>query len=55
MSKESREMDKKKCCMCGETFYCGFEMSNGDYVCATHECCYEYCKNEGQRIYQKED
>jgi len=41
-----------KCCICGDVFDIGYEMPNGDYVCATHECCYEYCKSEGKRTTQ---
>ena len=44
-----------KCCMCGDVFDIGYEMPNGDYVCATHECCYEYCKCEGKRITQESE
>ena len=40
------------CCMCGVVFDIGYEMPSDDYVCATHECCYEYCKCEGKRITQ---
>lgn len=39
-----------KCCICGDVFDVGYEMPDGDYVCATHECCYEYCRCEGKRI-----
>ena len=42
-----------KCCICGDVFDVGYKMPNGDCVCATHECCYEYCKTESvSRIYQ---
>ena len=41
-----------KCCICDDVFDVGCEMPNGDYVCATQECCYEYCKYEGKRITQ---
>ena len=39
-----------KCCMCGDVFDIGYKMPNGDCVCATYECCYQYCKAEGARI-----
>ena len=44
-----------KCCMCGDVFDIGFKMPNGDCVCATHECCYEYCKTEGERVFHKQE
>ena len=44
-----------KCCMCADVFDVGYEMPNGDYVCATHECCYEYCRYEGKRITQESE
>ena len=44
-----------KCCICGDVFDVGYEMPNGDYICATHECCYEYCKCEGERITQENE
>lgn len=44
-----------KCCICGDVFDIGYEMPNGDCVCATHECCYEYCKSEGERITQESE
>lgn len=42
----------KKCCMCGDVFEVGFEMHDGDCVCALYSCCYEYCRSEGDKIYQ---
>jgi len=36
--------------MCGDVFDVGYEMPNGDCVCATYECCYQYCKEEGTRV-----
>lgn len=50
---EKTQMEKMKCCMCGDVFDVGYEMPNGDYVCATHECCYEYCRCEGKRTTQE--
>ena len=41
-----------KCCMCDYVVDIGYEMPNGDYVCSTHECCYEYCSCEGEKIFQ---
>ena len=51
-NKMIEEEKLKKCCMCDETFDVGFEMTNGDCVCANFSCCYEYCKIEGEKIYQ---
>ena len=39
----------------GDVFDIGYEMPNGDSVCATHECCYEYCKIEGKKITQESE
>lgn len=44
-----------KCCMCGDVFDIGFEMPNGDTICATYECCYEYCKAEGARVFHEQE
>ena len=41
-----------KCCICGIVFDVGYKMPNGDCVCAALGCCYEYCKIEGEKIYQ---
>ena len=40
-----------KCCMCGDVFDVGYEMPNGDCVCATHE----YCRYEGKRTTQESE
>jgi len=44
-----------KCCMCGDAFDIGFKMPNGDAICATYECCYEYCKTEGERVFREQE
>ena len=48
-------MSEKKCCYCGDIFSVGFQMANGDMVCADYSCCYQWCKDEGIRIYQDEE
>ena len=45
----------KKCCMCGDVFEVGFEMPDGDMVCANYECCYHYCKTVGERVFQESE
>ena len=39
---------KTKCDYCGDVPDIGYLMPDGDLVCASHECCYEYCKATGQ-------
>ena len=38
---------KDKCDYCGDTPDVGYLMPDGDLVCASYECCYEYCKATG--------
>ena len=33
-----------ECSQCGDVPDVGFEMPDGDIVCASYECCYNYCK-----------
>lgn len=39
---------KTECDYCGCTPDIGYLMPNGEFVCATYECCYEYCKSNAQ-------
>lgn len=49
------EKELLKCCMCSSVPDVGYKMPNGDIVCATYECCYEYCKNEGTRVFPDDE
>ena len=43
----------KKCCICQEVITIGYELPNGDCVCADYTCCFQYCASEGKRFEQE--